>query len=84
MNVDTPEDLRFTWYHRIIPLLQEYFYHNSEMRRVAIGEQFMPAMTVDLTLQKALGNFFPSEPQYEIKELEGDEFINALLKLTGG
>ncbi|MEI6332073.1 MAG: hypothetical protein ACOYN8_04530 [Pseudanabaena sp.] len=47
MNVDTLEDLRFTWYHRIIPLLQEYFYHNSEMLRVAIREKFMPAMTVD-------------------------------------
>jgi 5-methylcytosine-specific restriction endonuclease McrBC GTP-binding regulatory subunit McrB len=84
MNVDTLESLRFTWYHRIIPLMQEYFYHNSEMLRVAIGEQFMPKMTVDPTLQKALGNFFPSEPQYEIKELESDEFRNALLKLTNG
>ncbi|MBD2149851.1 AAA family ATPase [Pseudanabaena sp. FACHB-1277] len=84
MNVDTLESLRFTWYHRIIPLMQEYFYHNSEMLRVAIGEQFMPKMTVDPTLQKALGNFFPSEPQYEIKELESNEFRNALLKLTNG
>jgi hypothetical protein len=82
MNVDTLEALRFTWYHRIIPLLQEYFYHNSEMLRVAIGEQFMPAMTVDSTLQKALGNFFPSEPQYEIVELEEDDFRDALSKLT--
>jgi 5-methylcytosine-specific restriction protein B len=84
MNVDTLEDLRFTWYHRIIPLLQEYFYHNSEMLRVAIGEQFMPEMTVDPTLQKALGNFFPSEPQYEIAELEDNDFRDALSKLTNG
>ena len=82
MNVETLEDLRFTWYHRIIPLLQEYFYHNSEMLRVAIGEKFMPVMTVDPTLQKALGNFFPSEPQYEIVELEDDDFKNALSKLV--
>jgi hypothetical protein len=84
MNVDTPEDLRFTWYHRIIPLLQEYFYHNSEMLRVAIGEQFMPKIQVDPILQKALGNFFPSEPQYEIAELDDDGFKDALLKLTDG
>ena len=84
MNVETLEDLRFTWYHRIIPLLQEYFYHNSEMLRVAIGKQFMPEMTVDLTLQKALGNFFPSEPQYEIVELEDDDFRDAMSKLTDG
>jgi 5-methylcytosine-specific restriction protein B len=84
MNVDTLEDLQFTWYHRIIPLLQEYFYHNSEMLRVAIGEQFMPKIQVDPILQKALGNFFPSEPQYEIAELEDDEFRDAMLKLTGG
>ncbi|WP_199288969.1 AAA family ATPase [Pseudanabaena sp. FACHB-1998] len=82
MNVDTIEDLRFTWYHRIIPLLQEYFYHNSEMLRVAIGEQFMPKIQVDPTLQAALGNFYPSEPQYEIAELEEDDFRNALSKLT--
>ncbi|PZU93780.1 MAG: hypothetical protein DCE90_15785 [Pseudanabaena sp.] len=84
MNIDNIETLRFTWYHRIVPLLQEYFYHNSEMLRVAIGEQFMPAMTIDPTLQKALGNFFPSEPQYEIPELEDDDLRNALLKLTDG
>jgi len=83
MNVDTAEDLRFTWYHRIIPLMQEYFYHNSEMLRVAIGEQFMPEMTVDLTLKTALGKFSPSEPQYEIVELEEDDFRDALSKLIG-
>ena len=84
MNVETLKDLRFTWYHRIVPLLQEYFYHNNEMLRVAIGEQFMRKIEVDPTLQKALGNFFPSEPQYEIAELEDDRFKDALLKLTDG
>jgi hypothetical protein len=54
------------------------------MLRVAIGEQFMPEMTVDPTLQKALGNFFPSEPQYEIAELEDNDFRDALSKLTNG
>lgn len=52
------------------------------MLRVSIGEQFMPAMTVDSILQKALGNFFPSEPQYEIVELKEDDFRDALSKLT--
>jgi hypothetical protein len=37
---------------------------------------------VDSKLQTALGNFFPSEPQYEIAELEDDDFRDALLKLT--
>jgi len=81
MNVETLEDLRFTWYHRIIPLMQEYFYHNSEMLRVAIGEKFMREITIDPALKAALGKFSPSEPQYEIAELEADEFRNALLKI---
>ncbi|WP_286390525.1 hypothetical protein [Pseudanabaena mucicola] len=42
----------------------------------------MPVMTIDPALQKALGNFFPSEPQYEITELEDDNFRDALSKLT--
>lgn len=32
------EDLRFAWFHRIIPLLQEYFYNDGEKLKAVLGE----------------------------------------------
>jgi 5-methylcytosine-specific restriction endonuclease McrBC GTP-binding regulatory subunit McrB len=84
MNVDTPEDLRFTWYHRIIPLMQEYFYHDSKRLQAVIGKEFMQENKIDDHLKKLLDEFSISGSQYEIAELENDVFRDALLKLTGG
>jgi 5-methylcytosine-specific restriction protein B len=81
MNVDTPEDLRFTWYHRIIPLLQEYFYHDSKRLSAVIGSEFM--QTIDISdIPDTLRDFRGTEAQYEIADLQGDDFKNALLKIA--
>ena len=81
MDVDTLEDLRFTWYHRIIPLLQEYFYHDSKRLKAVIGSEFMQEIDTS-DIPDILKEFRGMEAQYEIADLQGEDFRNALLKLT--
>ncbi len=81
MNIENIEDLRFTWYHRIIPLLQEYFYHDSKRLSAVIGSEFM--QTIDISdIPDTLRDFRGTEAQYEIADLQGDDFKNALLKIA--
>lgn len=82
MNVENLEDLIFIWYHRIIPLLQEYFYHDSNRLKAVIGNEFMQAPDMS-DIPDSLKEFRGNDIQYEIAELQGDEFSAALLKLTG-
>jgi len=81
MDVDTLEDLQFTWYHRIIPLLQEYFYHDSKRLKAVIGSEFMQEIDTS-DIPDILKEFRGMEAQYEIADLQGEDFRNALLKLT--
>ncbi|MCY7331195.1 MAG: AAA family ATPase [Pseudanabaena sp. CAN_BIN31] len=84
MKIDNLEALRFTWYHRIIPLLQEYFYHDSRRLKAVIGNAFMEEIAIDPNLKALLSEFRDPEPQYEIADLPDAEFIAALTKLAGG
>ena len=84
MKIDDLEALRFTWYHRIIPLLQEYFYHDSRRLKAVIGKEFMEEIAIDPNLKSLLSEFRDPEPQYEIADLPDDKFIDALTKLAGG
>jgi len=85
MKIDNLEALRFTWYHRIIPLLQEYFYHDSRRLKAVIGNEFMAEIAIDPNLKSLLSEFRDPEPQYEITDLPNDDqFIQALKKLADG
>jgi 5-methylcytosine-specific restriction protein B len=35
------DDLRFVWYHRVVPLLQEYFYNDGERLHAILGDDFV-------------------------------------------
>ena len=41
MDIKNLEDLRFVWYYRIMPLLQEHFYHDSDRLKEIIGENLI-------------------------------------------
>lgn len=83
LGLDTADDLHFAWYRRIIPLLQEYFYNDSERLRAVIGDKFMQAITIDDSTSRALGDLYDAEQStYEIKVMESGGFLDALRELA--
>jgi hypothetical protein len=84
MGLKTTDDLHFAWYRRVVPLLQEYFYNDSERLRAVIGDDFMWPVSIDEATRRALGDLYDAEQsKYEIKVLTDAEFISALSKLAG-
>lgn len=83
MGVKTLEDLRFVWYHKIIPLLQEYFYNDGERLRAVLGEDFVCPVPQNGAAWKQLASFHDTgAPRYSIADLHGDEFAAALKALA--
>ncbi|MBD1838893.1 AAA family ATPase [Coleofasciculus sp. FACHB-501] len=82
LDVNDIEDLHFTWYHRVIPLLQEYFYNDGQRLQALIGEDFIQPVEVDSATQKALKNLYEPDFKYEIRQLAGERFLDALRKLA--
>ncbi len=77
------EGLRFIWYHRVIPLLQEYFYNDGERLKAVLGNLFLKRVEIDAMTQEALGDVYDSElAEYEILSLSGEPFLDALRSLA--
>lgn len=77
MKLADADDLRFAWYKRVVPLLQEYFYNDGERLRGVIGPKFVPPA--------AGGTGEQSERERgEVERLDGDEFLAALRELAAG
>jgi len=75
------DDLRFVWYHRVVPLLQEYFYNDGERLHAVLGDGFVKRTQVSQSAASALVDVYdPEAPKYEIVELAGDELVAALQK----
>jgi 5-methylcytosine-specific restriction protein B len=76
-------DLRFVWYHRVVPLLQEYFYNDGERLRAVMGDDFVKRTQVSQGAASALGDLHdPEALKYEVVGLDGNEFIHALQGLA--
>lgn len=82
LDVNDIEDLHFTWYHRVIPLLQEYFYNDGQRLQALISEDFLQPVEVDSAIQKALKDLYEPDLKYEIQQLEGKPFLDALRNLA--
>lgn len=80
-NVRTLDDLHFIWYQRIIPLLQEYFYEDSERLQAVLGETFIQhdAAATAPSNQARFSN--TTHDCYTIRRLSGASFRAALLEL---
>jgi 5-methylcytosine-specific restriction protein B len=84
MGVETEADLHFAWYRRIVPLLQEYFYHDGERLQAVLGKAFVMETALDVETKDALGDAYEEIARYEVRELAGEEFLAALQVLAGG
>jgi hypothetical protein len=84
MGLSTIDDLQYTWYHKVIPLLQEYFYNDGERLRAVIGEEFIIPAEMDEHTKHAVGELYDQDDvRYEIARLTDDDFLTALGNLTG-
>jgi 5-methylcytosine-specific restriction protein B len=84
MDVKDAGDLRFAWYARVVPLLQEYFYNDMARLRAVLGGGFVRAAEADERTAAALGDYYDADqPKYEVNELEGEAFLDALKDLAG-
>lgn len=79
-NLQTVKDLYFAWYHRIIPLLQEYFYHDTEQLRAVIGEDFFEQSA----RPKSTSDLFDGENQkFQLRKIRDEnEFLESLKTIT--
>lgn len=86
MGIESTDELRFAWYHRIVPLLQEYFYNDGERLKAVLGARFVSEQKPDGKLFDAPPESFDADtPRYDIQRFEGDDqgFLNALGTLSG-
>ncbi len=84
LGVETLDDLRFAWYHRIVPLLQEYFYNDGERLKAVLGAAFMEPIKVDTGVFESAPDFLDGDAtRWEVQMLEGDAFVKALKSLAG-
>ena len=80
MGIETEDDLHFAWYHRVVPLLQEYFYHDGERMQAVIGKDFVRESILDAETKEALGGAYEDTARYEVVTLAGEAFLAALQK----
>ncbi len=80
MKLEDPSHLHFAWYNRVLPLLQEYFYNDSERLHAVLGDDFLVKRDIG-KLDARLGELVDSEsPRYEIREMAADELVFALVR----
>ena len=85
-DVRSVDDLRFAWYHRIILLLQEYFYHDTECLGLVLGKDFVQEVSPEPDLFEGSSDSFDLDRTHiEIRRFEGDDarFLAALRTLSG-
>jgi 5-methylcytosine-specific restriction protein B len=80
MNLATVADLRFAWEHKVVPLLQEYFYGDGEKLLAVLGEDFVAEEKM------ILGKDAAEEERivYRLRDARPDnEFVEALQRFAG-
>jgi len=79
MNLATVADLRFAWDHKVMPLLQEYFYGDGEKLLAILGPKFVQTESI------TLDDDDPSDERkvYRFSSITDDAaFVQALAQLA--
>jgi 5-methylcytosine-specific restriction protein B len=77
--VQNAAELHFAWFRRVLPLLQEYFYNDSERLYALLGEGFMRKVEMENVPSQLSELVDTDSPRYEFKMLSEGELISALL-----
>lgn len=81
MNLENADELRFAWYHRVVPLLQEYFYNDDERLRAVLGSAFFqPRASADIWNGSAPEMLDTETEHFDLQKFENNDqaFLNAL------
>lgn len=87
MGVNDVPGLRFAWYHRVVPLLQEYFYNDGPRLRAVLGRAFVRTITPATDLFDETPESYDADADhYEIETFEDDDdgFLAAIGAIIGG
>jgi 5-methylcytosine-specific restriction protein B len=80
MGLESLEDVQFAWEHKIMPLMQEYFYNDGEKLQSLLGKEFIESANV------TFGNSGNDEQRtvYRLRRLSiENDFAEALKRLAG-
>ena len=83
LMVQNAADLHFSWFRRVVPLLQEYFYNDSERLYALLGDDFMTKREIDGLHSQLTDLVDTDSPRYELKMLSESELIAALSTYNG-
>jgi len=79
MSLATVADLRFAWEHKVMPLLQEYFYGDGEKLLAILGSKFIQTDSIKL----GSGDSSDQRTIYQVSAISDDAaFVKALSELT--
>jgi hypothetical protein len=77
------EDLHFAWYHRVVPLIAEYFYEDGERLRAVLGECFVVPDDVTAADREWAETHAHEASRYKVEHLEMEPFLGALREMAG-
>lgn len=81
MNLENADNLRFAWYHRVVPLLQEYFYNDDQRLRAVLGTAFFEKRPEAKIWEGGAPEMLDTETEhFDLQKFESDDqaFLNAL------
>ena len=79
MNLENVADLRFAWEHKVMPLLQEYFYGDGKKLEEILGKKFVQTVTVKV----GAGDSADEREVYRAQSIEDDaRFVEGLKSLA--
>lgn len=85
MGIEDVDDLRFAWYHRVMPLLQECFYNDPERLNAVVGDEFLRPVQVDPATASALEQWYDVDTaRFEVADLDDETLMRVLRRLAVG